>query len=131
MFRLKDSTNKFSFSGRLRSFKYAIEGLELMLKSQHNAWVHLALTIFVIISGFIFVLTSFEWIAIITAIVLVWVSEGLNTAFELLCDVTTPEFHPIVKKAKDVSAGAVLISAIGAASIGLIVFIPHMYKIFY
>jgi diacylglycerol kinase (ATP) len=56
----------------------------------------------------------------------VWVSEALNIAFEFLCDVASPEFHPLVKKSKDVAAGAVLLSAIGAAIIGCIVFIPHI-----
>jgi diacylglycerol kinase (ATP) len=60
------------------------------------------------------------------AITGVWVVEALNTAFELLCDVASPEFHPLVKKSKDVAAGAVLLSAIGAATIGLVIFLPYV-----
>ena len=121
--------DSFTFSGRIRSVKFAIDGIVLMLRSQHNAWVHFAATISVVIAGGFFGITSVQWVAVIVAIVLVWVAEGLNTALELLCDVTTPEFHPIVKQAKDVSAGAVLISAIGALIIGLIVFVPYILSV--
>jgi diacylglycerol kinase (ATP) len=59
----------------------------------------------------------------------VWTAEALNTALELLADVASPEFHPLVEKAKDVAAGAVLISAIGSVIIGLLVFGPCMLKL--
>ena len=64
------------------------------------------------------------------AIVIVWTAEGLNTACELLADVSSPEFHPSVKKAKDVAAGAVLIAAIGSAVIGLLVIGPYVMALF-
>ena len=121
--------DSFTFSGRIRSVKFAVDGIVLMLCNQHNAWVHLVATISVVIAGGLFGITSVQWVAVIVAIVLVWVAEGLNTAFELLCDVTNPEFHPIVKQAKDVSAGAVLISAIGALIIGLIVLVPYILSV--
>ena len=60
------------------------------------------------------------------AIVSVWTAEALNTAFEFLCDVASPEFHPLVAKAKDVAAGAVLITAVGASLVGLLVLGPHL-----
>jgi diacylglycerol kinase (ATP) len=58
----------------------------------------------------------------------VWTAEALNTAFEFLCDVASPEFHPLVKQAKDVAAAAVLIAAMGATIIGLLVFVPHVFR---
>jgi diacylglycerol kinase len=58
-------------------------------------------------------------------------SEALNTAFEFLADVTTPEYHPLVKKSKDVAAGSVLISAIGAIVIGIIIFGPKIYSLLF
>jgi diacylglycerol kinase (ATP) len=67
-----------------------------------------------------------EWCLLVLVITAVWVAEGLNTAFEFLCDVASPEFHPLVKKSKDVAAGAVLLSAVGAASVGLLIFIPYV-----
>ena len=120
----------FTFSGRIRSIKFALEGILLVLKSQQNAWIHFVATASVVLGGLIFEITATQWAIIILAIAIVWVAEALNTAFELLCDVTNPEFHPVVKKAKDVSAGAVLISAVGAVIVGLIVFIPYVLSIF-
>ncbi len=67
-----------------------------------------------------------EWALLVFAIALVWTAEGLNTAFEWLCDVAAPEYHPLVKQAKDVAAAAVLLAAIGSALIGLLVFVPPL-----
>jgi diacylglycerol kinase (ATP) len=58
----------------------------------------------------------------------VWTAEALNTAFEFLADVASPDFHPLVKHSKDVAAGAVLISAIGAVVIGLLVIGSHLLE---
>lgn len=116
----------FSFTGRIRSVKHAISGILTMLKGQHNAWVHLIATICVIVTGFYYQVTPTEWCFLVMAIVLVWAAEALNTAFEFLCDVSSPDFHPLVKKSKDVAAGAVLICAIGAVAVGLIIFLPYI-----
>ena len=82
-----------------------------MIASQHNAWIHAAATIVVGASGLYFHLTKAEWCWIILAIISVWTAETLNTAFEFLTDVASPAFHPLAEKAKDVAAGAVLITA--------------------
>ena len=70
-------------------------------------------------------LSNAEWCWIILAIISVWTAEALNTAFEFLTDVASPEFHPLAGKAKDVAAGAVLITAIGSVLIGLLIFGPY------
>lgn len=118
----------FTFTGRLRSFTHAFRGIRTMLGSQHNAWVHLAATIVVITTGLVVQLSRSEWCWIALAIAGVWTAEALNTAFEILCDVASPEFHPKVKQAKDVAAGAVLITALGAVIIGLLIFTTHLPK---
>lgn len=64
----------------------------------------------------------------VVAIMAVWTAEALNTALEFLADVASPEFHPVVKKAKDVAAGAVLISATGSVAIALLILGPHILK---
>ena len=120
----------FKFTGRIRSFKYAFIGIWTILKTQHNAWIHAFATIFVIICGFFFGITKYEWCWIVLAIIAVWTAEGLNTALEFLTDVTSPEFHPLAAKAKDVAAGSVLITAIGSIVIGLIIFGPYVLSIF-
>ncbi len=120
---------QFSITGRIQSVKFAIRGIRLMLKSQHNAWVHAIASAIVLIVGGLFCLTPGQWCWIVLAIMAVWTAEALNTALELLADVASPEFHPLVGKAKDVAAGAVLISAIGSVFIGLLVLGPCVLKL--
>ncbi len=120
---------QFSFTGRIRSFKYAFVGIWTMLKSQQNAWIHAFATVTVILAGFVLGISPAEWCWLVLAIISVWMAEALNTAIEFLADVASPEFHPLVKKAKDVAAGAVLISAIGALIIGIIIIGPYVLKL--
>ena len=98
-------SSPFGFSGRIRSFKYAFRGIFHLLRSQHNAWIHAFATILVVLAGFYFQLAAAEWCWIVLAMTSVWTAEALNTAFELLCDATTQEFHPLIGRAKDVAAG--------------------------
>jgi diacylglycerol kinase (ATP) len=97
-----------------------------MIRCQHNAWIHAAATVAAIVLGVLFKLSSDEWCWIVLAIAIVWTAEALNTAFEFLADAASPNFHPVVKDAKDVAAGAVLITAIAAVIIGAVVFWPHV-----
>lgn len=122
---MNNSHKAFSFSGRIRSGTHAVHGIIELLKSQQNAWVHALATLSVIIAGAVVGVSVTEWCLLILVITTVWVAEGVNTAFEFLCDVASPDFHPLVKKSKDVAAGAVLLSAVGAAAVGLIIFIPY------
>jgi diacylglycerol kinase (ATP) len=116
----------FTIEGRLKSVRYAFHGLGLMLVSQHNAWLHAFASICVLITGGLCGLSGEEWCWIILAIMAVWTAEALNTALELLADAASPEFHPMVRMAKDVAAGGVLISAMGSVVIGLFVLGPHL-----
>ena len=112
--------------GRIQSFTYALTGIATLLREQQNAWVHLLATLLVIGFGLWFSVSATDWSLVIIAIVLVWMAEALNTAIELVCDRVSPEYHPLVKKAKDIAAGAVLVTAVGAAIIGLVVFLPYL-----
>jgi diacylglycerol kinase len=123
---MNESTRPFEFTGRIRSFRYAIAGLIRMIRCQHNAWIHAVATVAAIALGLLFRLTRFEWCWIVLAIAIVWTAEALNTAFEFLADAASPNFHPVVRDAKDVAAGAVLVTAIAAVIIGAIVFWPHV-----
>src|SRR5205807_9410785 len=116
----------FQFTGRIRSFGHAIEGIIRMIRCQHNAWIHAAATVGAIALGFFFKLSRSEWCWIVLAIAIVWTAEALNTAFEFLADAATPSFHPNVRDAKDVAAGAVLVTAVAAVIIGITVFWPHL-----
>ena len=117
-------TNRLTFDGRIRSVKFALRGIRTMVASQHNAWIHAAATIIVVAAGLLVGLSASSWAWIVVAIGSVWTAEALNTAFEFLTDVASPDFHPLAEKAKDVAAGAVLLAAIGATVIGALVFWP-------
>jgi diacylglycerol kinase (ATP) len=116
----------FQFSGRVRSFRHAIRGVLRMLRCQHNAWIHAAATVVAVRAGLWFRVSSADWCWIVLAISIVWTAEALNTAFEFLADAASPDFHPLIRDAKDVAAGAVLITALAAAIIGAIIFWPYV-----
>jgi diacylglycerol kinase (ATP) len=126
---MNNKSDTFSIAGRIRSSVHAGEGIVELLKSQHNAWVELFATIGVTVAGWLFGVTAVEWCLLILVMMSVWVAEALNTAVEFLCDVASPEFHPLVKKSKDVAAGAVLLSVVGAAVVGTIIFLPYMLNL--
>jgi diacylglycerol kinase (ATP) len=118
----------FEFTGRIRSFRHAMAGILRMMRCQHNAWIHAAVTLLVLAAGFLWRISAADWCWVVLAISIVWTAEALNTAFEFLADAASPEFHPLVRDAKDVAAGAVLLTAIAAAVIGGIVFWPYVAK---
>jgi diacylglycerol kinase (ATP) len=118
--------NRFSVRKRIKSFKYAFNGVAYLLKREHNVYIHLTIAGLVVILGFILNLSRPEWMMIAFAIGLVLMAEGMNTAIEHLANAITREYHPDIKKAKDIAAGAVLIAAISAALIGLLVFVPYL-----
>jgi diacylglycerol kinase (ATP) len=119
-------SKRFSVIARAKSFRYAFVGLWLMLRTQHNAWIHLAGTLAVCAAGWTLHVSNADWRWLVVAIVMVWIAEALNTAFEHLCDVVSPDFHASVKASKDIAAGAVLICALGATVIGALVFVPYV-----
>jgi|SRR5215471_7879780 len=126
MITRNDSSNSFSLNARLKSFRYAFEGLTAFLAAEHNAIIHLLITISVFIAAAFFGLSKGEWIAIILATGVVWAAELFNTAIEKLSDLLSEDFHPGIKYIKDVSAAAVLIVAVAAFLIGLIIFLPKI-----
>ena len=110
----------------LTGFKFAASGLVYLFRTQLNAKVHLAITLAVVVAGFVFGISAVEWCLIVLCIVLVLGAEAFNTALEALADALHPEKHPLVGIAKDVAAGAVLVCAIGAAIVGAIIFLPYL-----
>ncbi|PYJ10062.1 MAG: diacylglycerol kinase [Verrucomicrobia bacterium] len=124
-----NDTKPFQFTGRIRSFRHAFMGIWRMIQCQHNAWIHAAATLCVLTAGFLFHVSSADWCWIVLAISTVWTAEALNTAFEFLADAASPDFHPLVRDAKDVAAGAVLVTAVAAAVIGVIIFWPYFARL--
>jgi diacylglycerol kinase len=95
-----------------------------VLKTQKNAWIHLAATVIVLGASTFLQISRMEWIAILLVIGVVWTAEFLNTALEVLVDLTNPELHPLAKISKDVGAASVLIAAFLSVIIGILIFAP-------
>lgn len=110
---------------RINSFKFALSGLKVFFLTQPNAWIHAVATIVVITLGLYCNIASYEWLAIIIVIGLVWMAETFNTAIEFTCDAISTEHHPLIKRAKDIAAGAVFLTAIISLIVAAIVFIPY------
>jgi diacylglycerol kinase len=110
----------------VRSFGYAFEGLGIMLRTQPNFLVHLTAAVVVILAGVVVRLSAAEMALIVVTIAVVLIVECLNTALEAVCDLVSPGFHPLVKRAKDVSAAAVLIGASASLVIAVLLFAPHL-----
>lgn len=116
----------FSFRKLLLSFKYAGRGLFVLLKSQQNAVIHLLALVLVFALAWYLQLSKTEWLFIVLSVTMVIVAEAFNTAIELLADSISKEHHPLIGKAKDVAAGAVLLTAIMAVVVGILVFGPYL-----
>lgn len=126
----KNST-KFSIRKRLKSFKYAFDGLKVLIKEEHNARIHLIIAILAVIAGFVLKISPGEWLAICILIGLILAMEIFNSVIENICDHISPEWNPTIKKIKDLMAAAVLIVAIIAVICGIIIFAPKLYLLLF
>jgi diacylglycerol kinase len=115
----------FSIAKRIESFRHAFRGISTLLRTQHNAWLHLVATVAVLALGSYCGISHGEWLAVILAIGLVWVAEALNTALELLADEVSLERRDLIGKAKDVGAAGVLLASASAFIVGVLVFAPY------
>lgn len=111
----------------IKSFKYAFEGILIGIKEEQNMKIHITIMILVIIFGIMLKINTIEWIICILLFGLVISMELINTAIENTVNLITKEKNQQAKIAKDVAAGAVLVSAIASAIIGLIIFIPKIF----
>jgi diacylglycerol kinase (ATP) len=118
------------FKQRIKSFGFALKGIKTLVKTQVNARIHLFAVVCVSIAGWYFHINNTEWCLVIFAFAAVLAAEALNTAIEFVVDLVSPDYHPLAGKAKDVAAAAVLLTAIGSAIIGMIIFIPKVLSFF-
>ena len=121
----EDSSEVYS---RIASFRYAFDGWWFVVRTQHNAWIHLIFTITVFALAFWLRLPARDWAVLILTIMVVWTAEFMNTALEAVVDMTMPEVHPLAKVAKDVAAAAVLLSALSAILVGLLIMGPPLIE---
>jgi len=123
------STRKFSSGTRLRSFSYAFCGLRTLLREEHNAIIHIIILLLVIAAGFFFGISKTDWIAISIVSAFVLSTECFNSAIENLSDFVSSQKDGRIKRVKDLAAAGVLISAIGAAVVGTIIFLPELTEL--
>jgi diacylglycerol kinase (ATP) len=118
---------QFSMHARIKSFRFAFEGISRFFVKEHNSWIHFAATLAVFILAWSTGVTKTELIALVIVIALVWMAEMFNTCIEHIMDFISTKTDPDIKFIKDLASGAVLVAAIAAVLTGLIIFIPKFF----
>lgn len=113
----------------IKAFRHAFNGLFRFAGNDRNGRIHFTAAVAVCIAGFYLHISSAEWMMVLLCSALVISLEMGNHALEKLCDAVHPEQSPLIKTAKDVAAGAVLWSAMAAAAIGLLIFVPKLFSL--
>jgi diacylglycerol kinase len=114
----------------LRSFNYAFKGLFKVFREEQNLRIQSIASALVIILGVYFQINLMAWALLCVVIGLVLITEITNSAVERITDVLKPRINSYVKEIKDIMAAAVLLSSLVALAVGVLVFIPYVYKLF-
>ena len=114
----------------INSFHYSWDGIKYAFKYEQSMFIHVLVTLLVVICGIVLKLDFQEWLLCIVLIGLVIATEFINTAIEAVVDLACPEIHPLAKTAKDTAAAAVLVFAITAVLCGLFLFVPKIIALF-
>lgn len=120
----------YSFKKQLKSFTFAWKGILTCAGHEQNITFHLIAAIIVVAAGFCFGISRTEWMVVMLCIGTVIAAELFNSAIERLVDMVSPEWEKIAGEVKDIAAGAVLVTAIAAAIVGIIVFLPYVIALF-
>jgi len=112
---------------RITSFGHAFRGLGYVIRTQKNAWIHIFVTVCVLIVGLWLGLPARDWAVLVVVIALVLSAEFFNTSIEAVVDLASPVHHPLAKVGKDVGAAAVLIAAGAAVIVGLLILGPPLW----
>ncbi len=115
----------------LKSFKYAGKGIFYAFREEQNVKIHFLLATVAILLAIYFQISIEEIIALVIVIALVLVAELINTVLERIVDIIKPRMHPYAKSIKDMQAGVVLIASAAAVVVGLLIFAPRVWQIFF
>lgn len=126
----KSLYKKFDFKKFFKSFHHAVDGVVFLLQNEQNARVHTIITILVGIAAYVLQVSRLEAAILFIAVILVFAIEIINTAVEKVFDVLHPGDHEVIRGVKDAMAGAVLISAVIAFVVAVLVFMPHIKRLF-
>ena len=111
---------------RLRSFRYAFAGIVMLFREEHNAQIHATITVLVVVAGVVLRVSPVEWAVLVICIGVVLAAEAFNSAIERIADYLTLERDDRIRDIKDLAAGAVLLCAIAAATVGCVIFLKHV-----
>jgi|SRR5579885_1311005 len=114
----------------IKSFHYAFQGIAYALNNDQNLRIHFIVACLVIIVSILLDVNPFEMGILGVMILLVIAAEMINTAIEKMVDLITKEHRMEAKIAKDVSSGMVLLIATGSVIIGVLIFAPHILRLF-
>ncbi len=114
----------------IKSFGHALSGILYALKYEHNMIIIFTAAIVVIVAGFYFDLSTYEWLFCIMAIGMVSATEMINTSLEAVVDLETSKFHPLAKIAKDTASSATLLFSLTALIGALVIFVPKIMELF-
>ena len=120
-------TKESFLKNRIKSVGYALRGSLLLIRTEASIQVQMAIVVLMTLAGFYFELSRDEWIYQILAFVLILGVEGVNTAVEKLADFVHPDYHEKIGLIKDISAGAVMLVAIGTSVVGLLIYLPKIF----
>lgn len=110
----------------IKGFGYALEGIVDLVRMQRNAQIHVFVIVVLVVASIAWRLSALEWMILVLTMGLVLSMEAINTAVEAVVDLASPDYHLLAKRAKDVAAGGVLITAIAAVIVALIMFGPRL-----
>jgi diacylglycerol kinase len=111
---------------RIKSFGFALAGMRDILRTEHNARIHALFTLLVVLLASWLHIGEVQFTLIIIVITLVWITEALNTVFELVIDIVSPAYTETARRAKDIAAAAVLIASLGAFLTGIAILLPPL-----
>lgn len=127
---MEKSKKKFSIKERLLTFKHVFCGFKVLWAEEHNARIHIIVSVIVVILGALLDISLTEWLIVLVLIGLVLSLEIINTSIENICDYISPEWHMIIKKIKDLAAAAVFLAAMISVVCGIIIFLPKLCDFF-
>jgi diacylglycerol kinase (ATP) len=112
--------------GLIKSFRDALKGIGYVIRFERNARIHLVAALAVLVLGLATRVSDFELAAIFFAVIIVFLAELFNSAFEKTLDIIETRHHPQIAIVKDMAAGGVLIAAAAAVIIGVVIFLPRL-----
>ncbi len=121
----------FSLRKRIHHSNHALRGVGIFMRDTHAAWMHLFFAAVAIYLGFLLRVSSTEWVVLLLTMAIILAAEAVNTAIEIDVDLKSPGPSSAARDIKDVAAGAVLITVFIGGIIGMIIFLPKVFALFY